>query len=101
MIVNLSIFPIGKGESVGRFVAEAVREIVKSGLDYRLTPMGTLLEGEWDPVMKLVGRIRKKILKTSGRIYITLSIDERKGRKGLMQSKVRSVENILGHPLRK
>lgn len=42
--------PLGKGESVGEYVAESLRIIQRSGLDYRLHAMGTIIEGEWDQV---------------------------------------------------
>jgi len=37
--------PLGKGESVGKYVARSLDIIDKSGVDYRLNPMGTVLEG--------------------------------------------------------
>lgn len=101
MLAHVSIFPVGKAESLGPFIAEAVNEIDKSGLDYRVTSMGTTIEGEWDAVMKVVKRMRDKMLKRSDRVYLTISIDDRKGKARRIESKVKSVENILGKQLRK
>ena len=96
MIANVSIFPIGKGSSLSRHVAEAVLEAEKSGLDYRLTSMGTILEGDWDEVLAVVKKMRNRLAKHSDRLYLTISIDDRKGAKKRLDGKVKSVEKILG-----
>ena len=101
MLVNFSIFPIGKGESIRQYVAEAVDEIQKSGLDYRLTAMGTIMEGDWDAVMKVIKKARDRVLKKSHRLYLSITIDDKKGQEGRMKTKVEAVEAILGKTLRK
>ena len=50
VLLEFSMSPLGKGESVGKYVARSLDIIDKSGVDYRLNPMGTVLEGEWDEV---------------------------------------------------
>ena len=100
MLVNLSIFPIGKGLSISKHVAEALDEISKSGLDYRLTSMGTIIEGDWEPVMKVLKKVRDRLFKMSDRIYLTVAIDERKDRRRRIEEKIRSVEDILGKRLK-
>ena len=101
MIAMVSIFPFGKTESLGAIVAEAVDEADKSGLDYRLTAMGTIIEGEWDPVMKLIKRMRDRVAKKSPRVYLTIAIDDRKGKHRRLEAKIKSVENVLSKSLRK
>ena len=101
MLAQVSIFPLGKGESVSKYIAEAVNEIDRSGLDYRITSMGTVIEGEWDPIMKLLKKIQEKMLKHSERVYMTIAIDERKDRRRRIEAKVKAVEDILGKTLRK
>lgn len=101
MIANISIFPLGKGESLSAFVAQAVDEADKSGLDYRLTAMGTIVEGDWDAVMKLVKKMRDRLMKGSNRIYLNVTIDERGDKRRRLESKVKSVEQALHKPLRK
>ena len=53
VLVELSLFPMDKGASVGRYVAAAVEIIRGSKLAYELHPMGTCLEGEWEAVMEV------------------------------------------------
>lgn len=100
MLVNFSIFPIGKGDSIRKYVAEAVEEVDKSGLDYRLTAMGTVMEGEWDEIMKVLKKVRDRLLKMSDRIYMTISIDDRKDKRRRMEAKVKAVEAVLGKSLK-
>ena len=44
VLLEFSMSPLGKGESVGKYVARSLDIIDKSGVDYRLNPMGTVLE---------------------------------------------------------
>ena len=93
VIVDFSIFPVDKGESVSAYVSKAVRIIMESGLPYKLGPMGTCVEGEWDEVMALVGRCFEVMKENSGRVYMTMKVDYRKGASGRMDGKIRSIES--------
>lgn len=101
MIAIVSVFPFGKGESMSAIVAEAVDEADKSGLDYRLTAMGTILEGEWDEVFRTIKRMRDRVAKKSPRVYLTIAVDDRKDKRRRLEAKTKSVENSLSKSLRK
>jgi uncharacterized protein (TIGR00106 family) len=96
MLAQFSVFPFGKGASLSRQVAEAVREVDRSGLRYRVTDMGTILEGDWDAVTDLLKRVHDRLLKDADRVYLTVSFDSRKDKDARLDSKVRSVEALLG-----
>ncbi|MHC4266880.1 MAG: MTH1187 family thiamine-binding protein [Planctomycetota bacterium] len=100
MIVNFSIVPIGKESSLSAQVAEILEIVSESGIDYKLHSMGTILEGEWDNIMKLIKKCHKIILKDSDRVLTTITIDDRKGRTGRINGKVKSVERKLGKKLK-
>ena len=51
VLLEFSMSPLDKGESVGKYVSRSLKIIDESGVDYRLNPMGTVLEGEWDDVI--------------------------------------------------
>ncbi len=70
--------------------------VVKSGLNYKIGSMGTVVEGDWDEVMALISRCRKAILKEVPRVTIHISVDDRKGAKNPMTSKVLSLEKKMG-----
>lgn len=98
-IVELSLFPLDKGQSVGAHVARAVGIIRASGLPHQLTPMGTCIEGQWDEVMAVVDRCFQSIAADSDRVYLTIKADWRRGRKDGLQAKTDSVERALaGRP---
>jgi len=92
MVVNFSIVPIGKESSLSAQVAEILKIVSESGIDYKLHAMGTILEGDWDEIMSLIKKCHKRILKDSDRILTTITIDDRKDRTGRISGEVKSVE---------
>ena len=101
MIVEFTISPIGVGESLSEYVAQVIDIVDKSGLPYLLTPMGTIVEGEWDEVMELIKRCHHRMLELAPRVATRIYIDDRPGRKGLLEYKTRSVEEKLGRAIRR
>ena len=95
VIVEFSIFPMDKGESLSPYVARALKIIQDSGLPYELNPMGTCVEGEWNEVMSLVDRCFQALEKDCNRINLSLKADYRKGPSGRMKRKVASVGQKL------
>lgn len=101
VLLEFSMSPMGKGESVSPYVARAVEIVADSGLDYRLHAMGTVIEGEWDDVFGVVQRCFEALRKDCDRISCTIKVDYRKGSSGRLESKIRSVEEKLGHSVKK
>ena len=100
MLLEFSMSPLGKGESVGKYVARSVDIIDRSGVPYRLNPMGTILEGEWDEVFEVVRQCYQRMRKDCPRISCTIKVDYRKGHKGRLTGKVASVEKRLKRKLK-
>ena len=100
MVVNFTIVPIDKDCSLSAKVAEVLKIVSESEIDYKLHSMGTILEGEWDEIMGLIKKCHKKISKDSDRVLTTITIDDRKGRTGRITGKVKSVERKLGKKLK-
>lgn len=101
MLVEFSIVPIGIGSSIGDQLAEVLNIVDTSGLPYKVNPMGTVVEGEWDEIMKLIKKCHRKVMKTSERAITTISIDDRKGTSNRLEAKVKSIERRLGKSLKK
>lgn len=97
MLFQLSMFPTGRGStSVSKDVAKVIDIIDKSGLPYKSTAMSTLIEGEWEPVMKVINRARLALRRQGHeRIYIIINIDDRKGAKNRLNGKIKSIEKRL------
>jgi len=91
---------LGKGESVGKYVSRSLDLIDKSGVDYRLNPMGTVLEGEWDDVFDVVRRCFLRMRRDCNRISCTIKLDYRKGHHGRLAGKTASVEKRLKRKLK-
>ena len=100
VLLEFSMSPLGKGESVGKYVARSLEIVEKSGVDYRLNPMGTVLEGEWEEVFEVVARCYRRMRRDCNRISCTLKVDYRRGASGRLHAKVASVEKRLGMKLR-
>jgi uncharacterized protein (TIGR00106 family) len=101
VLLEFSMSPLGKGESVGKYVARSLEIVDQSGIDYRLNPMGTVLEGEWDDVLDVVTRCYQRMRKDCGRISCSIKVDYRKGAAGRLNAKVASVEKRLGRKLKR
>ena len=95
VIINFSIFPLDKGESLSNYVARAIKIIDESGLPYELTSMGTSIEGEWAEVMAVVDKCFQAFEKDCNRVYLALKADYRKGPVGRIKGKVESVKQKL------
>ena len=100
LLIELSMSPMDKGPSVSKWVSRSLEIIDKSGLDYRLGPMGTCIEGEWDEVMAVVRKCWNRMSKDSVRITFSIKGDWRRGTEGRLESKVRTVERKLRRKLR-
>jgi uncharacterized protein (TIGR00106 family) len=95
VLLEFSMSPLGKGESVSQYVSRSLDIIDKSGVPYRLNPMGTVLEGEWDEVFAVVRKCYERMKKDCNRISCSIKVDYRKGHSGRLVSKVVSVEKTL------
>jgi uncharacterized protein (TIGR00106 family) len=101
MLAEFSIVPIGGGSSIGDRLAEVLKIVDASGLPYKINPMGTVVEGEWDEILRLIKKCHKTVMKSEERAVTTVSIDDRKGRPGRIDQKVKSVEKRIGKSLKK
>lgn len=101
MLAEITSFPIGKDVSLSKFVARSLEIIDKSGLNYRINPMGTVVEGSWDEVMEVIKKCHHAILEDTERVSTTIKIDDRKGVTNALERKVKSVEEKVGKELLK
>jgi uncharacterized protein (TIGR00106 family) len=95
VLAELTMFPTDKGESVSKYVSQIIDNIDKSGITYKLTPMGTILEGTWDEVMAVVKSCFDILEPQSNRINVSMKIDYRKGEGSRMHSKTDKIKKLL------
>lgn len=101
MLAEFSIIPIGTGSSIGDQLAEVLKIVDASGLPYKVNPMGTVVEGEWDELMKLIRTCHRTVMKSGERAVTTITIDDRKGKPNRIELKVKSIEKRIGKSLKK
>jgi len=101
VLLDFSIFPVGKGESLGGHVARCIDIIDASGVPYRCHSMGTTLEAELDDALEVVKKCFAALEADCDRVSCSIKIDYRKGSSGRMDGKLASVENKLGRAINK
>jgi uncharacterized protein (TIGR00106 family) len=101
VLLEFSMSPMDKGVSLSAYVARSLDIIDKSGLPYRVNPMGTVIEGDWDECFDVVRQCYERMSQDCERITCGIKIDVRRGSAGRIESKVASVEKQVGRPLKK
>jgi uncharacterized protein (TIGR00106 family) len=101
VLLEMSIVPMGIGESVSQYVAECVDLVDKSGLDYEVHSMGTIVEGELGDVLTLMLKCIEKMAEHSDRVTCAAKLDYRRGQSGRLAAKVDSVEQKLGRSIKR
>ena len=100
-LIEFSMFPTEQTQSKSIFVARVLDIVDRSGLEYQLTPMGTIMEGETvEEVMSVINAAYQELQKDCGRVYASIKVDWRDGPVGRLNNKVASVETKLGRKLR-
>lgn len=99
VLLEFSMYPTDQGTSVSDFVGRSLEIIDDSGLPYKLGPMGTCLEGEWDEVMEVVRLCYERMNQDCDRIACQIKIDARKGQSGRLDAKVETLRKKTGRNL--
>ncbi len=100
VLLEFSMSPLDKGASVGAYVGRSIDIIDRSGLPYRLNPMGTVMEGEWDEVFAVVKKCYEAMSADCERVSVSIKVDARRNTTGRIESKTESLEKLLGRKLR-
>ena len=95
ILLEFSMFPTDVGESKSQYVARSISIIKQSGLPYKMGPMGTVIEGEWDEVMDVVKKCQEAMSADCNRVYTNIKMDYRAGKSGRIQAKIESVKSKL------
>ena len=92
MIVEFDTYPMGKESGLSEDIAEVSKIVESSELDYQLTAMGTIIEGDWDEVMEVVKKCHHRLRQDYDRVETHVKIDDHAGRTGRIEGKVEAVE---------
>ena len=97
VVAEVSIVPVGTADAgISRYVAASLEVLeAKKDLSYRLTPMGTVIEG---PLVKVLEAIRDMhevpFSKGAQRVVTSIKIDDRRDKPATMISKLESVRKL-------
>lgn len=100
VLAEFSMSPMDKGESVSKYVARSLEIIADSGVPYRLGPMGTCLEGDWDEVFGVIKKCYDRMAQDCRRISVSIKCDIRAEHGGRLTDKIAKIESLLGRELR-
>ena len=99
MLASFSVAPLEVQGGVKELIAEILRIVDESGLDYELGAMQTTVEGDSARVMETILACHRKMLELAPRVLTHIAIDDRLGAAGRLEGKVRDVEEVLGKKL--
>jgi len=92
VLVEFAMFPTDKGESVSEYVSRIIKMFKKSGVNYQLTPMGTIFEVETiQEASDIINNAYKQLQSDCNRVYTTIKMDIRKNKSNRMKQKIESV----------
>ena len=98
VIAELTVVPLGtESTSLSSYVADC-HQVLKNQdkVKYRLTPMGTILEGELDDIFEITKKLHEVPFENGAfRVTTNLNIDDRRDKEAAMDKKIKSVEDKL------
>ena len=97
VLVEFAMFPTDKGESVSEYVSRIIKMFKESNIPYELTPMGTVFEvDKIEEATEVINRAYKLLEPDCNRVYTTIKMDIRKGKKNRMKQKIESIKKKIG-----
>lgn len=94
IISQLSIAPVGKGTSLSKYVKIVLNVIKKNNINFETNDMATVLEtNDLETLFSVVKEAHNAVIKAGAKRVITeLKIDDRKDKKVIIGTKVKSIE---------
>jgi uncharacterized protein (TIGR00106 family) len=96
MLAEFTIYPMD-GTHMSRDVARVVEILETAGVEYRLGPLATAIEGDWDQVMNAIRHCHAAMREHHPRVITTITIDDRKDQPHHLDEMISVVEAHLGH----
>jgi uncharacterized protein (TIGR00106 family) len=98
VLLEFAMFPTDKsGDSASEAVSKVIDMINNSGVSYKLTAMGTIIETETlEEALDIVNRSYKVLEPFSNRVYSSIKLDIRKSKSNRLIQKIQSIESKIG-----
>lgn len=96
-IMQLTVIPLGTSDtSIGDFVADCQKALASEGCKFKLTDMGTIIEGPVDELLQTAAKIHAlPFSKGVERVITQISIDDRRDKIVGLDDKIASVQKRL------
>jgi len=97
VMLSYAIFPSDKGSSVSEYVSKVIEMVRQCGFHYQLTPMVTIVETKtMEQALDVINRSYKILEPYCDRLYLSLTMDIKRGNEDRMEQKIRSIESKIG-----
>jgi uncharacterized protein (TIGR00106 family) len=104
-LLEFSMFPTSdncrEGSSVSKSVSKIIDAIDKSGVSYKLTAMGTVVETQTMREALDIIELAYEQIKDCERVYSSLKFDIRQNKEQRLTTKIDSIQNQLGREVKK
>lgn len=100
MLAHVAFTPVGSGEETKELVAKALKIIDTSELEYQLTAMGVIIEGDWEEVIFLIKKCHDEIKHFAERVVTNITVDDRKDLNNRLKQAVLDIEYAVGGALK-
>jgi uncharacterized protein (TIGR00106 family) len=97
VVAEVSIIPVGTGDTgLSCYIAACLKIFEgRKDISYRLTPMGTIIEGPLDNVLEVVRKMHEiPFSKGASRVVTFLKLDDRRDKSSTMAGKIESVVKL-------
>jgi len=92
VLAQLSVYPLGEGTSLSRFVKKGIQVIKASGYKYEIGGLSTAIEVP-DALFELIKNVHQAhISEGAKRIIIDLKVDDRRDKEATIESKRNAVK---------
>ncbi|AGB41298.1 uncharacterized protein, MTH1187 family [Halobacteroides halobius DSM 5150] len=95
-IAEVTVVPIGTADtSLSNYVADCQDVLAQEErVEYQLTPMGTIIEGELDDILVAIRKIQEvPFVNGANRVTTNIKIDDRRDKKASTEQKIKSVKD--------
>lgn len=93
VLADISIVPLGAGDSLSPYIAACQRVFTEAGLEPWLHAFGTNVEGEWAQVIDAVRRCHEIVHEMGApRVTATVKLSTRSDRDQTLTGKIESVQ---------
>ena len=96
-LLQLTIIPMGTATpSVSSYIADVQHALDLENITYKLTDMGTVLEGEAEKLLAVAAKLHElPFTKGIKRVVTHIVIDDRRDKKIVIGDKINSVKDLL------